>query len=318
VGLLDVVDVEQTQLAGFGQIALKLTKRLSASAGVWIGHSKHDSVDEFVPPVSPTHTSDTGMAPRFELSWQADERNLIYLIIAKGYGSGGMTPQPLAYPPDTLWSYEIGSKHGLLDGRLRLESSLFHIDWSNGSPENYDVAFFESQPIPGKAVSNGFGVTAQALVGEHAKAALSVAYTDAHLAQTTLGPDGKLFAQKGDSLPVSPWNVTASVERDFHVGADVTVSVRAEDAFRSAVGRTYLDNLASPLYLASSTDSSVNVLNLRAAVRWPHIEAAAFVSNALGSHPIQTGKSAGVVMVGAPLAVTLVPRTLSVSGTWRF
>jgi outer membrane receptor protein involved in Fe transport len=313
----DVVDVEESQLAGFGQIALKLTKHLSASVGVWIGHSKHDSVDEFASPVSYAHTSDTGTAPRFELSWQADERNLMYIVIAKGYGSGGMTPEPLPYPPDTLWSYEIGSKHGLFDGRLRLETSLFHIDWNNGLPESYNVNFFESQPVPGKAVSNGFGVTAQALLGDRAKAALSVAYTDAHLAQTTLDSDG-LIAQKGDSLPISPWNLTASVERDFHVGVDVTANVRAEDAFRSAVSRTYLDNSASLLYVASPTDSSVNVLNFRAAVRWPHFEAAAFLGNALGAHPIQSGRSGGVVIVGAPMAMTLVPRTLSVSGTWRF
>jgi outer membrane receptor protein involved in Fe transport len=297
----DVVDVEDT---------LKLTKRLSASADVWIGHSKHDSASEA--DASRAHTSDTGTAPRFELSWQADERNLMYVVIAKGYGSGGMQAGTLAYPPDTLWSYEIGSKHGLLNGRLSLDTSVFHIDWNNGSPESYNVDFFESQPVPGKAASNGFGVTTQGLLGDRAKAALSVTYTDAHLAQTTL------FAQKGDSLPVSPWNVTASVERDFHVGADVMVSVRAEDLFRSAVGRTYLDDAASNLYLASPTDSSVNVLNLRAAVRWPHFETAAVLSNALGSHPIESGKSAGVVLVGGHMATTLVPRTLSVSGTWRF
>jgi len=319
----DVGDIDDTQLAGFGQIALKVTRRLSASAGVWIGHSKHDSVDEYPAPpcpCSPTyaHTSDTGTAPRFELSWEADERNLVYLIIAKGYGSGGFHPLPLQYPPDKLWSYEIGSKHGLIDGRLRLETSVFHIDWNNGGlPKNYDYTFAETQPIPGKTISNGFAVTAQALLGDHAKAALSVAYTDAHLAQT-LTLDDKPFVRKGDSLPVSPWNVTASVERDFHVGADVTASVRAEDAFRSAVGPTYLDNPASPLYFPSPADSSVNVLNFRGAVRWPHFEAAAFLSNALGAHPIESGRSAGVVLLGATKAVTLVPRTLSVSGTWRF
>jgi hypothetical protein len=128
-----------------------------------------------------------------------------------------------------------------------------------------------------------------------------------------------VFVRNGDSLPVSPWNVTASVERDFQVGIDVTASIRAEDVFRSTVGRTYLDDAASPLlYSPSPPDSSVNVLNLRAAVSWPHFEAAIFLSNALDSHPIQSGKSAGVVLVGTPMAVTLVPRTLSVSGTWRF
>jgi len=53
-----------------------------------------------------------------------------------------------------------------------------------------------------------------------------------------------------------------------------------------------------------------NVLNLRAEVRWPRFDAEVFVSNALDSHPR--------TFPGDPAASTLTPRTLNVSGTWRF
>ena len=38
---------------------------------------------------------------------------------------------PASYESDSLWSYEIGSKSRLLDNRLSLNVSAFHIDWKN-------------------------------------------------------------------------------------------------------------------------------------------------------------------------------------------
>jgi hypothetical protein len=202
----------------------------------------------------------------------------------------------------------------LRDGGLRLETSIFHVNWDNGSPGLW-LANNEQNAALGRAMSNGFELTAQALIGDHAKMALSLAYMDAHFTQTVRS-DGLLFVAKGDALPVSPWNVTASLERDFPLRANVTASVRFEDAFRSGLGRTYLDNPG--FYDAAGGDRSVNVLNLRIAVDWSSFELAAFLSNALDSHPVLAGRSAAVTNIGAPMVVTLTPRTLSVSGTWRF
>ncbi len=319
----DATVTEQSQLAGFGQAAVKVTKRLTADAGVRIGHSKFHFVTES-PPVFNAHHSDTWTAPRFGLSCQADEHNLVYLTVAKGYGSGGVYPRlpwspltaPVPYPPDTLWSYEIGSKHDLSNGRLRLEASVFHVDWDNGSPD-FMLLNWEQDPVPGRAVSNGFGVSALALVGEHAKVALDLAYTDAHFTQT-LTRDGQLFVSNGDGVPVSPWNVTASAERDFPLRGNVTATVRVEDAFRTAPSSTYQDNPASVLYNPTPADRSTNVLNLRAAVKWSSFEVAAFLSNALGSQPTLRGKGGAVTNAGPDSVMTLAPRTLSVSGTWRF
>jgi outer membrane receptor protein involved in Fe transport len=319
----DATVTDQNQLAGFGQIALKATKDLTASAGVRIGHWTYDSVTESAANFRASN-SDTWAAPQVGLSWQADPSDLLYITVAKGYGSGGVYPQsptstagtlgPEPYPPDTLWSYEIGSKHSLQDGRLRFEASVFHIDWNDGPPLS---GYNESGAIPGKAVSNGVGLTAEALLGNHAQVALNLAYTDAHVTQTVAGS-----VTRGDALPISPWNVTASFENDFPLRPNLTASVRMEDTFRSAPGLTYLDraDANSAFYAPGPPDPSVNVLNLRAAVTWSGFELAAFLSNALNSHPLLAGRStaASAFIGGPPIFVTLVPRTLSISGTWRF
>jgi outer membrane receptor protein involved in Fe transport len=316
----DATVIDQNELAGFGQVALKVNTHFTANAGVRIGRWTYDAVTEYSN--LRLDDSDTWVAPQFGLSWQADPRALFYLTVAKGYGSGGVAPQnpnadppgfspPAPYLPDTLWSYEIGSKHSLRDGKLRLETSFFHIDWNDGPMAS---ASNEQGAIPGRAVSNGVGFIAEALLGDHVKVGLNLAYTDAHVTQTVA-----TFVSRGDALPISPWNVTASFEGNFPLRAGAMLSVRVEDAFRSAPGLTYADNPANEgFYAPGRTDPSANVLNLHAAVIWSRFELAAFLNNALNSHPVLTGKSAAVTTLGAPMAVTLVPRTLSISGTWQF
>src|SRR5262249_37323903 len=200
-------------------------------------------------------------------------------------------------------------------GRLRLETGLFHINWDNG-PLDLNYLDNEHKPLPGRAVSNGFDLSVQTLIADHTKVAVSVAYTDAHLTQT-LALNGPLLVRNGAYLPVSPWNVTASVERDFRMSGSVLANVRVEDIFRSTRS-SYWNNPAWSNSPPAPPDPSTNVLNVRAALKWSDFEAAAYLSNALGSQPIMTGASNGVDNGAADSAFTLVPRTLSISGTWRF
>jgi hypothetical protein len=159
-------------------------------------------------------------------------------------------------------------------------------------------------------VSNGLGLTAQALIAEHAKAALGVTYTDAYFKQTV-----ESLVSAGDSLPVTPWNVTASLEQSFSLPREVTATLRVEDVFRSTTGCTYACQSAPRIPPYPST----NVLNGRAAVNSTGFEVAALVSNALNAHPTITGIGNGVINVGTTTqAITLTPRTISLSATWRF
>jgi iron complex outermembrane recepter protein len=94
-------------------------------------------------------------------------------------------------------------------------------------------------------------------------------------------------------------------------------SLRVEDVFRSGPRTDYFNN---PKYVYNdpglTPDPSTNVLNVRAAIKWPGFEVAAFLSNALDAHPILDGSANGVDNFGG--MYTLVPRTFSVAGTLRF
>ena len=324
----------QARFATFGQASLRLTKRLTLSAGVHTERTRYDVANELSPILSAAG-ADSGVMPRLRLSYQADEHELFYLTVGKGYGSSGpLTPYlfvnqpPTVWGMDTLWSYEVGTKSTLLDGRLRLETGLFHIAWNNGAGYHLGTA---ADPTPagllgsaGAAASNGFDLAVQMLPSAHLKLDMNVAYTDARFTRT-ITQGGVVIVRRGqavipsfDFVSVSPWNLTASVDYRVELGDDATADFRAEDIFRSQnPGPFALQDPQSPDYVPGyRPDPATNLMNLRAGIRWSRYDAALFVNNALNSLPtIQRSNATGQTLYGA---TTFRPRTIGVSGTWRF
>lgn len=86
------------------------------------------------------------VSPRMSLSWKANDKAMYYFNVGKGFKSGLIQygtsrflrllyPADLTAPdaldPEVLWSYELGTKQSLLDGRMSAEVSLFHWRWKN-------------------------------------------------------------------------------------------------------------------------------------------------------------------------------------------
>ena len=326
----DATVVDQTRLEGFGQIGLRITNRVTVNAGLRTGRTSYDWVIE-APSLARDGATETGITPRFNLSYQTEASKLLYLTVAKGYRSGGVYP-PLAgcgesldvFPPDTVWSYEIGAKEDLWGGRVHLEPSVFHIRWNNVQPDAFTLTCnLLSQR--GTGVSNGFDFAAQALVTEHVKVGLALGYTDAHFTQTaTVGE--AVILHVGDALGAlprvpSPWNVIATVEYKFALKGGVTANVRADDVFHSRnPGPFYEYNPVSPFYdLGSRPDPSINLVNLRAGVQWAGFDLALSVNNALDSQPT-LGRRDNDPTSPNPIftATTFRPRTLGLSATWHF
>jgi outer membrane receptor protein involved in Fe transport len=329
--LVQVAVGEQTRFAAFGQVSLRVTKQLTASVGVHGEHTRYDATNELAPILS-AGSVDSGVMPRLRLAYQADEHELFYLTAGKGYGSGGAVssaficnqPSPAVFGMDMLWSYEIGAKSTLLDGRMQLDTGLFHIVWNNvgyhlGTVA--DPALCGVNGSPGAAASNGFDLTVHVVPTAHVRLDMAVGYTDARYTRT-ITQDGIVIVRQGqavnpgfDFVSVSPWNLTASVDYLVELGRDATADFRAEDAFRSRnPGPFAQQDPQSPYYAPGYLpDPATNLLNLRASVRWQRCDAALFVNNALNVLPtIQR------VAPPAPTAATFRPRTIGVSGTWRF
>jgi iron complex outermembrane receptor protein len=76
--------------------------------------------------------------PRVSLDWKYTPDTMFYASAAKGVKSGGFNlganpnaPAESVFAPDENWTYEIGTKNVILDGRLRLDAAVFYVDWSN-------------------------------------------------------------------------------------------------------------------------------------------------------------------------------------------
>jgi outer membrane receptor protein involved in Fe transport len=320
----DGTSIDQARVEGYAQLSRRIGPRMTASAGWRIGHDSYDYVtkqgSEFQ-----GRSDESWVAPRFEITYHTEKGSLLYATAAKGYRGGGVVPlvagcEPWEFPSDTVWDYEIGTKGDLFGGRAHLETSVFHMRWSNDQQNAVEIGcLFGFQR--GKAVSNGFEIFAQARLTDRFSAGVAMSYTDAHYTQA-VESDDVVIVNDGDAVQGArlPWNVTAFIGYEFPVTNGVTVDVRAEDHFRGGDPGPYLeDNPTSPFYVPGSfREPSTNLLNLRVHVRWAGMGVALFVNNALDSQPIlgRSGSFGCCSADGVSTAYTLTPRTVGVSVTW--
>ncbi|MBF7015284.1 TonB-dependent receptor (plasmid) [Novosphingobium resinovorum] len=91
-----------------------------------------------------TGNSYTSWNPRFSIAWHPDADATIYVSAAKGFRGGQLQPTsirvlaeqsglvlPERLVQDSIWSYELGAKAEVFDGRLALEAALYHSNWKD-------------------------------------------------------------------------------------------------------------------------------------------------------------------------------------------
>jgi outer membrane receptor protein involved in Fe transport len=291
-------------LAAYGELAFDFNDRLTASAGLRIARADYEA-DTRIEPRTHVENRDDYAAPDFGLTYEVDAQRSVYLTAARGYRAGGVYAPvfgcgnldgPVPYPADDLWSYELGTKHsGIFDGRLDLDASAFHIQWSHSEePPNVGCIALSYLP-PSAAASHGISFASRLFLNDQLRLGLSVAYTDGHYTKT-IDP----LTRDGDPLSVPPWVVTASIERDFLL-AEAMISARADYTYR---------------YMNQGPEPTTRMLNLRAVLARKRLEASLFIANALDSQP-----TFGIAHVCCDdpffTASTFRPRTVGLSATWR-
>jgi iron complex outermembrane receptor protein len=334
------VTIVDHQYALFGQADLKLTDKLKLTGGVRVARTTFDSVayaagifTTGVPPVATGSASETPVTPKFGISYQADRDNLYYFSAAKGYRVGGVNvpvpsyctgSAPSTYNSDSLWSYELGAKNTLFNGHLQIDTSAFHIDWSNvQQPVVLANCGYTYLTNTGQARSDGFDLAAIALVGAHTKFGLSVAYTNSRFTKTVVS-DGLVVVQSGDSIGLlpevpSPFNATVYAEYRLFFGNSTEGFFRAEDIFNNRNPGPFSTQIPggvsySPTLVANP---SINILNLRAGLTFDPYEVTLFANNVLNAHPALS------TYLDAPNSTlyyntTLRPLTIGVNANVKF
>jgi outer membrane receptor protein involved in Fe transport len=82
--------------------------------------------------------------PRFSLAYRPNANQQIYASASKGFRSGqnqvtgteALAAQyglvlPAAIKPDSIWTYELGTKMSALNRRLNMEFAVYHSDWKD-------------------------------------------------------------------------------------------------------------------------------------------------------------------------------------------
>jgi outer membrane receptor protein involved in Fe transport len=141
------------EAAAYGEATLSLTQALQATLGARASfntvHTKSDVEDPQTQRqrLFDGSTPNTGISPKFALSYRLPANQLLYLSVEEGHRPGGFNTGGLIgtvfatntntpgihrmFGADQLWNYEIGAKLKLFRDRLRLRSAIFYNSWNN-------------------------------------------------------------------------------------------------------------------------------------------------------------------------------------------
>jgi iron complex outermembrane receptor protein len=306
------------QLATYGQITWNVVNHVALVAGARVARET-DKYSIYIngPLNGPTATQFSGTArktvvdPKYGINVQLDDNNLLYASAAKGDRIGGVNPPfyntpacdaalaalgypngvPSNYTGDSLWSYEIGAKDRLFNGRLQMQLSAFHIKWSDIQQIVQVPACTEGFTSNlGQATSNGFDLQIDALITNSLKVGLSVGYTDARNATTIVSGGNNVVADGQQINPyAAPWIVVPTVQYTFPIATGHDGYLRLDDNYHSKNPGPYnpTTNTSSPTYNAFFIPNpGYNQLNLHVGMTWSGWDASVYALNVLNSHPL--------------------------------
>ncbi len=341
-GILQSDDNGNTERSLFGQINAAIDPRFSVGLGVRLGwfvgfgashatgfangptRSAESHHYEFLPP-----------APRIDLSYQPDGYKLFYVVVAKGLRAGGGgysgqvptcqgTADPTSFAPDSVWSYELGTKDDLFDQRLRLDASVFDIHWHGIQERVQDACANAFTANAGDVVSKGVDLQIDALPIDRLNLTLTVGYLDVRYARTLSLSNGETIVDAGTvvggvpSVP-PPWTATAAARYTWPVSGETRAFVRAEEILHSHNPGpfTELDPHSSGYTPGLVADPATYLFNLQSGVERGGWNVRLFVNNLFNARP-QLQRYGDETQSLPIYAYTLVPRTVGIMGTWSY
>ncbi|CDO35349.1 TonB-dependent receptor [Novosphingobium sp. KN65.2] len=311
------------QAAFFGQADYEILPRLKLTAGLryTIANYKFEGLT-----AGPVYSTDgnlvseknTGrtLTPKFGISFQADRNNLFYVNAAKGVRGAGVSPPvgancvadaqaigfdpyaTLTVNPDSIWSYEAGSKNKFFGGMLSVDASAYHVDWKNVQTQFAlpQCTLYTALNL-GSAKIDGFDLSVGVQPAEGLTLGASVSYIHARYTTPVTGlvPDGTgdtvpgIIRPAGEPFPgVAPWTVQLNGEYNRPIG-NAELYTRADFSYASHNKKPVFESpLYDPAYPRSPATSQ---LNLRFGARLDalgekDLDISLFVNNVTNEQPL--------------------------------
>jgi len=280
-----------TQTAFFAEGTYTFFDKLDATAGLrYFDESQkynlyfggfYGSVPFFANPAQPyanasiTSSSEAakGVNPKFALAYHVDDDVLLYTEAAKGFRYGGnnqpvpqalcaadlaaqgLTQGPANFGPDKLWSYSIGEKSTLLDGKMTLNASAFLIDWSNVQvTDPLACSYYFTENI-GQVQSKGGELSIKGKILPGLTGALNASYTDSETEHAIQS----LGALPGTEVPYSPkYIASALLTYNIPVG-DNNLGFTGEYSYRGTSTTSFDPQASTYRQIPSSNDFNLSI-----------------------------------------------------------
>ena len=238
------------QVALFGELTYHFTPTLYGTVGLRTLKSK-ETLDQdlnYYFADGPQHIDRSGRGhattPKVALTWEVDPTQTVYANAAKGARLGsvnrfipsGVCGQDLqnqgltngvpdSYGPDSLWSYEVGSKSKLLGNRLLVNLAAFYIDWKRMQQNvQLPICGFDYETNIGSAKSVGYEVEIKGKPTANLMLGFAGGYTSAQVTSDV----PLLNVEKGDPIAGVPrYNAALTIDYNFEIRGDIGGFVRA-------------------------------------------------------------------------------------------
>ena len=338
----------------------KFTDQLKLEAGVRYAWT-HFSYDYYVNGAQ-NGELDTGrgtetshpVTPKVTVEYQADRNDLFYATYAKGFRPGGGSPQvsttfcatdlaalnitqsPPDYSPDTVDSYEIGSKNKFFDRKLQVEASAYYLKWHNIQQEILlPSCGYQYTDNVGDAESKGFDVQLQYKVLENLETELTLGYTDAKYVRTALPGNQtqvtssgtataptNILANDGDAIgtpyAAPPFTLSFGAQYDYRLFTHPGFfRVDYEFTSHNSDETPALDPIASSYDPALTNPPSTSFVSLRTGVEVHGVNLSLFCDNLLNAHP-GTNLNHEDQFTLLFEQETFRPRTVGMTATYRY
>ena len=306
---LDQFALQETDIAAFGTLTYQPIPGLKFSVGLRVARSKYkfnDFQNGPYGPGAPTYYSgskaELPVTPRFAISYQITPEQMVYTTAAEGYRIGGanesvagifacegdlqrlgISDVPHTFNSDSVWSYELGDKGSFFDQRLRIDASVFWINWQQiqQQVELPTCGYYYTGNL-GSAVSRGFDVQADWAAGGGLDIGGNAGLTDARYTSTVTVEDN-IIALKGDSLPTPEWTATANAQQSFDLPREAAGYARIDYQFAGPYYRTGSSETYSYSPLTRNAPAT-NFVSLRAGAKKGGWDVSLFIDNVLNSH----------------------------------
>ncbi len=266
-------------------------------------------------------SSEKPVTPKVGVQYNFTDDKMMYASASKGFRAGGVSSQvsqticqtaldnlgitaadiPPDFGPDTVWSYELGSKFRLFD-RLQVNLAAFRIDWKDVQVTTTLTCGQGFTANGGKARSEGGELSVEFVPVDSVRTYLNASYVDAHYVDPVTGPVGQNVIvapvpsfNAGDKFNVAPFTMSLGAQYDFSLSERIDSYLRLDGTFQNnyIAGPTFGSSGFAANYFARNNPSRT-LVNLRAGMKLnKSLDVNLFVQNLLGEDKLINGFSDG-------------------------